>query len=583
MPDISVAIALLKKPIDAVLSVATGKAKDTLAFVKAEGRIKTIYQKLNSTQKVKTIWDVDRARSLSSFYYPAKIRTEGGSQQLASIDELPGNAIVLSGTVGQGKSILLRHLLGREIRSGSRIPVFIELRKVPDTGIEAYLRDTFNDLIEISGHPEIFELFAKAGKVSLLLDGFDEIEPSKTQEVMVSIERLVSRFPEARVIVTSRPKAGIETSPLFDVVHIAPLSDGDFSGFFRRILPKDRALADMITNAVLNSKSVKMVASTPLLATLLTIVYRSTQRIPASFAEFYDELFQILLVRHDRSKALSRRRKTTLGDREIQKVFEAFCFKSHAEGRSVIVRDRALEISRLSILAQDLQCREDDFLTDIVRVTCLLQEDGNQIEFVHESVREFFAAKYIGSRPDDIVQKFYEKLPRQGTWRKWEQVIKFLSQLDKYRASLLYLIPVAHDFLKAVHSDSSPAAAPRLRMAISDLAGVKRVENWKPGDKRPEFSGYLKYPNNNPYWDIVNVKIFSAFFGPSGFALSSWHSAFTDKSVQSMTFTELATHCGKTLELDTFLGGLVSEIRAEVSALESSVQVVDSSADFMGL
>lgn len=583
MPDISVAIGLLKKPIDAVLSLASGKAKDALALVKAEHRIKTVYQKLNATQKVKTIWDVDRARSLSTFYYPAKIRTEGGSQLLTDIDDLPSNAVILSGTVGQGKSILLRHLLGREMRSGARIPVFIELRKVPATGLEVYLRDSFNDLLDIHGHPEIFELFSKTGKVSLLLDGFDEIEPSKTQEMMSAIDRLASRFSEARIIVTSRPKSGIETSALFDVVHIAPLSDSDFSGFFSKILQKDRQLASMITNAVMNSKPVKSVASTPLLATLLTIVYRSTQRIPTSFAEFYDELFQILLVRHDRSKAYSRKRKTSLGDREIQRVFEAFCFKSHAEGRSVITKDQALAISKLSIEGQEVQCREDDFLADVVHVTCLLQEDGNHIEFVHESVREFFAAKYIGSRPDEVVRKFYERLPSAGNWRKWEQVVGFLGQLDKYRASRLYLIPIARRFLKAVSSDSSMAAPPRLRSAISDLAGVKRAESWKQGDKRPRFVGYLNYPNDNPYWDIVNTRIFAAFFGPTGFALSGWHTAFSEESVASKTFTEIALHCSKTAELDAFLMGLVSEFRAEVAALESSVEVVDSSASFMDL
>lgn len=53
----------------------------------------------------------------------------------------------------------------------------------------------------------------------------------------------------------------------------------------------------MITAALLQSNSVRAVASTPLLATLLTIVYRSTQRIPNDFSEFYDQLFQILLVK----------------------------------------------------------------------------------------------------------------------------------------------------------------------------------------------------------------------------------------------------------------------------------------------
>ena len=104
MPDVSVALGLLKKPIEFVFTAVSGKIKEELSRIKAEGHIKTIYQKLNATQKVKTIWDVDRARSLSSFYYPAKITTSSGvNQLLSSLDELPDNAIILSGTVGQVK------------------------------------------------------------------------------------------------------------------------------------------------------------------------------------------------------------------------------------------------------------------------------------------------------------------------------------------------------------------------------------------------------------------------------------------------------------------------------------------------
>ena len=126
MPDITLALALLKRPIEAVAAIATGKTKEVIVRVRASGNLKNLYQKLNATQKVKTIWNVDRALALSSFYFPAKIRTRDGViQPLSRLDDLPNNAVVLSGTVGQGKSILLRYLLGKEIRSGLRVPLFI--------------------------------------------------------------------------------------------------------------------------------------------------------------------------------------------------------------------------------------------------------------------------------------------------------------------------------------------------------------------------------------------------------------------------------------------------------------------------
>lgn len=585
MPDISLSLALLKKPIEQVLGLATGKTKEKIERLKAESKIKTIYQKLNSTQKVKTIWDVDRARSLSSFYYPAKIRTSSGArQQLNSLNELSTNAIVLSGTVGQGKSILLRHMLSKEIKSGERIPLFVELRKVPLEGLQAYLRTSFDELMGTSSSPEIFQLFAEAGKISFLLDGFDEIDPDRAQDVMSSIDSLASRFPNSKLIVTSRPGSGIETSPQLDVVHIAPLTDSDFAGFFNKILSRDRALAAMICSAVMQSNSVKEMASTPLLATLLTIVYRSTQKIPTDFSEFYDQLFQILLVRHDRSKAYTRKRKTTLGDREMQQGFEAYCYRSHASGLPVVSKVTALETSKLALAARELNAKEDAFLEDVIKVTCLLQEEGGNIEFVHQSVREFYAAKYIASRPEETAKKFYTKLREGRNWRKWDQVISFLSQLDKYRASQYYLIPTARDFLKSVQSEGIIAAAPRLRELLSDTCGVRKNPKKVENDKQSSFLVYRNQTDANPYRDLFNDRIYLIFFGPNGIGAGKWSSAFDKTTLnQSKTFTEIAIHCGKLNELDKFLTDFVTEIKVEVVTLQGSATVVESSDEFMSL
>lgn len=245
------------------------------------------------------------------------------AQTISRIDEIPANSFIISGTVGQGKSIFLRYLLGKEIKSGSRVPVFVELRRTPPSGLETYVQSVFDELLEVRGSPEIFQLFASSGRISILLDGFDEIDPDRVQEISGSIEHLAMQYPQARIVVTSRPNSGLENSPHFDVISLAPLDSSDFLGFFGKILPKDKNLAQRITDAILASPTqVASLAGTPLLATLLTIVYRANQKIPSDFAEFYEELFQILLIRHDRSKSgYERKRRTKISDREIQQIF----------------------------------------------------------------------------------------------------------------------------------------------------------------------------------------------------------------------------------------------------------------------
>ena len=589
MPDITLALALLKRPIEAVAAIATGKTKEVIVRVRASGNLKNLYQKLNATQKVKTIWNVDRALALSSFYFPAKIRTRDGViQPLSRLDDLPNNAVVLSGTVGQGKSILLRYLLGKEIRSGLRVPLFIELRRTPIEGLETYLRQEFDSLLDIHGHPEVFDIFASSGRVSLLLDGFDEVDPSRVTELVASIDKLASAFPEARIVVTSRPNSGIETSPHFDIIPIAQLTDHDFSGFFSKILSKDKALAERITAAVRNSPTqVKNLASTPLLATLLTIVYRANQRIPSDFSEFYDELFQILLIRHDRSKSgWERKRKTKLSDREIQQVFEAYCYKLKSEGASSVSRPKALEIAAASLAALKIPADEGHFVTDIVKVTCLLQEEGGRVEFLHQSVQEFFAARYLLSRPDDVARAFYGLVHSGKKSATWDQVLIFLSQIDKYRSSLYFYIPALQETLVFLESLDSNAPSPRLRALVSDHVGI-RQSLVKPDGTPEDNAKYGTFVfDRQQYFRLTTLhgQIFETFFRRPNATKGMWVRCFDGKTHnQRVSYTQIAAHCGIDATLDACLAQGVDALRAEYQEFKAQIEVLDNSRSFMGL
>src|SRR5688572_22206322 len=83
---------------------------------KTQKQIERLCERSREIRTVKTIWQVERAVDLLEFYYPSKIKeTAHKSRVIEQIDDLPheGNTI-LRGTVGQGKSILLRYLAAQE-------------------------------------------------------------------------------------------------------------------------------------------------------------------------------------------------------------------------------------------------------------------------------------------------------------------------------------------------------------------------------------------------------------------------------------------------------------------------------------
>lgn len=584
MPDITLPLAMLKKPIEMVGGLATGATKEIVQKLKAERSLKNIYQRLNSTQKVKTIWNVERSISISSFYYPASIETsERVTQKITCLDDLPTNATVLKGTAGQGKSILLRWLLGKEIRSGKRIPLFIELRRVQGSSLITYAITSFSELLDIKTSEDIFTEFAKAGKISILLDGYDEIDPEFSQKITSEIEDLAAKFPESRIVVTSRPQSGIENSYHFDVIPIAKLSKDDFEPFFEKILSKDKILAKRLCAAIKNSKfSIGALVSTPLLATLLTIVYRAHQKIPADFAEFYDELFQILLVRHDRSKpGYERKRKTNLSDREMQQVFEAFCFKTKAHRLGSVTRQRALEISAECIKSVGCTCNENHFMADIKSVTCLLNEEGGQFDFLHQSVQEFFAARYVLTRPDTVATKFYSAAVN-GKWANWQQELLFLSRIDPYRSSRDFFIPSLQKILEDTRFDQ-PDFTETSDNIISKQIGVRQKITQGPEDSTKRYFIYDNFSNKYYGSECFSEKMYAAMFKRAD-AIPWQRNCFdgiTDG--QKISYFEIATSCGVISDLQQSILEAANEIAATIINHQQTILEQDSTADFMNI
>jgi hypothetical protein len=588
MPDISGALKLLVKPIEDIAKLYSDECGEQLAKLRAENNLKQLYAKLNTIQKVKTIWNVDRPVAISSFYYPAKIILSPKKKQIVEkLDDIEGNAIVLQGIIGQGKSILLRYLLGKEIRSGQRVPLFVELRHAKAENLETYIHSQFNELLGTALHPRMFDIFAQEGKISLLLDGFDEVENEIIPLMVQSIERLAQRYPKAKIIVTSRPNSGIESSACFTIKKIAPLAADDYWGFFRKVLPHDEILASRLYHAALAPNSqIKNLVSTPLLATLLTIVYRVNQKIPSNFSDFYDELFQILLVRHDRAKpGYERRRKTKLSDRELQQAFEAYCYKQKAGQIVSISRTKALEIASASIRALNLESDEGHFLSDIIKITCLLQEEGGQIEFLHQSIQEFFAAKYISSRPQEVASKFYI-LNLDGTKRQpWEQVLVYLMQIDQYRSSEYFYIPVLTNTLAHLQSLEEQSAPEKLRELISDKIGVTQLISMIDGRVAAQYK--VSRLDSAELYGIKELfsSIFQVLFNkPPSYKKKRWSSCFdriTDQ--QFLSYTDIAVQCGEIEALDRHLRDRIAKLRSSLEFHRKRIETLDMSAEFMEL
>jgi hypothetical protein len=439
------AASVLSPALKDLYEQSKGSFGNTLSKWNNSKAIHELAKKVSAYEKIKTIWQREKEVKLSSFYYPSKVLIdENAAKTVSSLKDLPtSSSLVIQGTVGQGKSVFLRYLCLQELKTNSsgRIPVFLELRKIDDKfDLKAAVYSTLKNLgFEISD--TLFKYYAESGKLVLLLDGFDELNEDVSSNTIVQLESWAVEHPTLQIIVTSRPGADIQKSNYFHVIRLAPLSANDHKSFMTRIGVKGETLENLLRAIVDSPVEIRNLLTTPLLLTLLVLVYQVEHSVPSELPEFFKLLFVTVFSRHDGTKpAFKRPHKSGLNERKLELLFESFCFA---------VKRRRLKISltedEFNTVFEDAsrffkeKCEVEGFRHDVIKIACLMQEDGLMLSFVHKSLLDYFSAAFISSRTDNQAQQIYTSV--QAVTREWRPTLQFLQHIDKYRYSRYFAIP----------------------------------------------------------------------------------------------------------------------------------------------
>lgn len=586
MPNIAPALALLKKPIEDVYEVAKGASKEKIQLLRAQARVKDLYTRLASTQKVKTIWHTERALSLSTLFHPVSIRSANGAiQKVVALEDFPDNQVVIAGTGGQGKSFFIRFLVGKEIRSGKRIPLLFELKNYVGPSLEAELSGELDTLVNLDSSGKVFDSFASAGRLSIFLDGFDEVDPEKIRDLGDQIQRLSEKYPDVRLVITSRPDSGVEYLRSFVVFNISPLTLSELPFFYKKIIRDVEFTKRLVAAIEVSPVQIKDLISTPLLATLLAMSYKSSQRIPPDFVEFYDQLFQVLFVRHDASKALHRPRKSRLSDREIQLAFEAFCFRTRKGGSPPLTWSAAVDAAEEAVKAVGINADAGDVLTDVQKVSCLLVKDGPKLDFAHKSVQEFFAARFIRSRPENVAASIYRKFHEAGKWMAWRPEIIFLEQIDRYRAFQNFFIPDIRGTLDQLEEGRRALGKPGLVEYVgASLAVRKVVKNSPSGTPQTYFHVFKKHGIKTMHVEEVEQRAFTRLFGYISPRSIPWNQEFLrSPALQERSYFEIAQDMGIVEEFEKTVRSSIDDLIRRLAACEGYLSRENATGEFASI
>ncbi|MCX4961978.1 NACHT domain-containing protein [Streptomyces virginiae] len=341
---------------------------------------------------------------------PELHRTQVRAEQaLASADR-----VLLRGPAGSGKSTLVQWLALEAARQSDGpwstcVPFVLRLRSFTASGDlplpEDFLRAGGVPLSAPSGWVEDLML---SGRALVLVDGVDEVPQRLRTRTETWLRSLISAFPRARYVVTTRPSAVPEDwlAGLGFATHaMLPMEQRDIRAFVTHWHAAARAEGQEVDayeasllEAVTSRRDLARLATNPLMCALLCALNQDRRmQLPRARKELYDAALDMLLVRRDTEREICGIEGVHLTREEQIALLQRFAYWLIRNGQLEAGRDEAVEMVGEWLDAMP-QVRsqggaEQVFAHLLIRSGLLLEPTPGAVVFVHRTFQDYLGAK----------------------------------------------------------------------------------------------------------------------------------------------------------------------------------------------
>jgi formylglycine-generating enzyme required for sulfatase activity/energy-coupling factor transporter ATP-binding protein EcfA2 len=358
------------------------------------------------------------------------------------------------------------------------LPLYLTLNDLAKS--ESPLQADLTQVLQEAGfaHSQRFlEQKLERGECVVLLDALDEVVDEVTyRRVVTEINRFAVAYHRNQIVVTCRAAGYRGLLQGFLQLEVQEFNEKQVALFTRnwfadRPPEEQQSRVDGLLQCLGRSARMRLLASNPLLLSIIALLYERKFTLPQRRVELYEECVQVLLERRECEKGLDT--EARFPPQKKRSALQSIAAHFHQKGVRIFTEEAlltALAAVLPSLGYSDTHNRE--FLREIMERSGLLrQESRTSYDFTHLTFQEFFAALAIHNKGD--TESLLSHL--DDPW--WREVILLFVGLEDNATPFLERLR-KHDLLLAAAAlaDARPVQADAFEKVAGEIiAELKRL------------------------------------------------------------------------------------------------------------
>jgi len=357
------------------------------------------------------------------------------------------------------------------------------------------------------------------GNLLILIDSLDEVDSPKRSAIVSKILDFHKRYPQCRIVVTSRNYSSIINLPeLRDFVrfNISPINLKQAQKLVERLSRGKSLPVDKANEMLRQLNEIHGLELNPLLVTVFVATSDYSRRdIPANITELFKKFTEMMLGRWDQKKGLSQQYQAPLKDFLLKQL----SFSMHHEKITKIPLIDCKNIFECSLKETGHHADLEVLFDEIIYRSGLFRVEDDGIVFRHMLLQEFFAGRGVPS------PAFFQSVIAEDRWKHplifyfgenpdahpvLDSLIENISDYgdsELYRAAVAIGLAIQACYLSKVSDKFQSMQWVMQSLAKAEQGFLREAEEYNPNLPLSAFLGYYLFGKDSVACEAIKGDI----------------------------------------------------------------------------